>query len=42
MDENILPPLPPRCAVLYGDGLAKFVFTSPVAGGGAGWFRPGR
>ena len=30
VDENMLQSLPPRCAVLYGDGLAKFVFTSPV------------
>ena len=30
VDANMLQSLPPRCAVLYGDGLAKFVFTSPV------------
>ena len=30
VDANMLQSLPPRCAVLYGDGLAKFAFTSPV------------
>lgn len=30
VDSNMLQSLPPRCAVLYGDGLAKFAFTSPV------------
>ena len=30
VDTNMLQSLPPRCAVGYGDGLARFVFTSPV------------
>ena len=35
VDTNMLQSLPPRCAVLYGDGLAKFAFTSPVPVDGA-------
>lgn len=30
IDTNMLQALPPRCAVLYGNGLADFVFTSPI------------
>ena len=30
VDTNMLQSLPPRCAVSYGNGLARFVFTSPV------------
>lgn len=30
VDTNMLQSLPPRCAVSYGNGLAQFVFTSPV------------
>ncbi len=30
VDTNMLQSLPSRCAVRYGDGLARFVFTSPV------------
>lgn len=30
MDTNMLQSLPPRCAVLYGNGLAQFIFTSPI------------
>ena len=30
VDTNMLQSLPPRCAVNYGNGLARFVFTSPV------------
>lgn len=30
VDTNMLQSLPPRCAVAYGHGLARFVFTSPV------------
>jgi len=30
IDTNMLQSLPPRCAVLYGNGLADFVFTSPI------------
>ena len=30
VDTNMLQSLPPRCAVSYGDELARFVFTSPV------------
>lgn len=30
IDTNMLHALPDRCAVLYGDGLAKFFFTSPI------------
>lgn len=30
VDTNMLQSLPPRCAVGYGNGLARFVFTSPV------------
>ena len=30
VDANMLQSLPPRCAVRYGDGLASFVFTSPM------------
>lgn len=29
IDTNMLQSLPSLCAALYGDGLAKFVFTSP-------------
>lgn len=30
IDTNMLMSLPPRCAVLFGNGLADFIFTSPV------------
>jgi len=30
IDTNMLQSLPPRCAVLYGNGLADFIFTSPI------------
>ena len=30
MDTNTLLSLPPRCAVMYGDDEAKFIFTSPI------------
>lgn len=30
IDTNMLQALPERCAVLYGDGLAKFFFTAPI------------
>jgi type IV secretory system conjugative DNA transfer VirD4/TraG family protein/uncharacterized protein DUF87 len=30
IDSNMLLSLPPRCAILFGDGLAKFIFTAPV------------
>lgn len=30
IDTNMLQSLPSRCAVLYGNGLADFVFTSPI------------
>lgn len=30
VDTNMLQSLPSRCAVGYGNGLARFVFTSPV------------
>ncbi len=30
VDSNMLLSLPPRCAVRYGDGLASFIFTSPM------------
>jgi len=30
IDTNMLMSLPPRCAVLFGNGLADFVFTSPI------------
>lgn len=30
VDTNMLQSLPPCCAVNYGNGLARFVFTSPV------------
>lgn len=30
IDSNMLQALPARCAVLYGNGLADFVFTSPI------------
>ena len=30
LDTNMLQSLPPRCAALYGNGLAKFIFTSPI------------
>lgn len=31
IDTNMLQALPERCAVLYGDGLAKFFFTAPIS-----------
>lgn len=30
IDTNMLQALPERCAVLFGSGLAKFFFTSPI------------
>lgn len=30
IDTNMLQALPERCAVLFGAGLAKFFFTSPI------------
>jgi hypothetical protein len=30
IDVNMLQSLPERCAVIYGLGLARFVFTSPI------------
>jgi hypothetical protein len=30
IDTNMLQALPERCAVLYGDGLAKFFFSAPM------------
>ena len=30
IDTNMLQSLPPRCAVIYGNGLADFIFTSPI------------
>jgi hypothetical protein len=30
VDTNMLQALPARCAVLYGAGLARFIFTSPI------------
>jgi len=30
IDTNMLQSLPSRCAVLYGNGLADFIFTSPI------------
>ena len=30
IDTNMLQSLPARCAVLFGNGLAEFVFTSPI------------
>jgi len=30
IDTNMLQSLPPGCAVLFGNGLADFVFTSPI------------
>ena len=30
IDTNMLLSLPPRCAVVYGNGLADFVFISPI------------
>ena len=45
VDENMLQSLPPRCAVLYGDGPGAVRVYVPGAGGGAGGFRavtPGR
>lgn len=30
IDTNMLQALPERCAVLFGDGLAKFFFTAPI------------
>ena len=36
VDTNMLQSLPPRCAVSYGNGLAQFVFTSPVPVGQGG------
>lgn len=30
IDTNMLMSLPKRCAVLYGNGLADFVFISPI------------
>jgi type IV secretory pathway TraG/TraD family ATPase VirD4 len=31
IDTNMLQSLPSRCAVIYGHGLADFIFTSPVS-----------
>ena len=31
VDTNMLQSLPERCAVLFGVGLARFFFTSPIA-----------
>ena len=36
VDTNMLQSLPPRCAVSYGNGLADFIFTSPVPINGSG------
>jgi hypothetical protein len=30
IDTNMLQSLPSRCAILYGNGLADFIFTSPI------------
>lgn len=30
IDTNMLQSLPKRCAALYGNGLAQFIFTSPI------------
>ncbi len=30
IDTNMLQSLPQRCAVIYGNGLADFIFTSPI------------